>query len=35
MNRLNLLHNNLIKNNFKNKNIYNEFINAAQINFDK
>ncbi len=35
MNRLNNLNNNLLRNNLKNKNIFYEFINSAQQNFDK
>ena len=35
MNRLNTLSSNLLKNNFKNKNIFYEFINLADQNFDK
>tara|TARA_Y200000002_G_scaffold343273_1_gene315652 strand:+ start:292 stop:1848 length:1557 start_codon:yes stop_codon:yes gene_type:complete len=35
MNRLNTLNNNFIKNNLRNKNLYYEFINLAQENYDK
>ena len=35
MNRLNTLNSNLLKNNYKNKNLFYEFLNLSEKNFNK